>query len=202
MDTLPTIEEVARRGLKYNQQIDRLLGDIWRDFIILEPEIAAMLENTFGSAELATLMITGRVNNHPSFLEELAQKNISKNNFESFIHQGSYFIAQIKDKYKESERREATENKFGDQKKLSHLANRVRKNYERELVSIFNKLKEEDFEIASMALGLWNDVVQTAEFLTMPAKGLASKSPLQVIEEGERQKVLDLIGRLEHGIPS
>jgi len=71
--------------------------------------------------------------------------------------------------------------------------------YEFELVGIFKKLKETDPEVASAALDLCEDVLKAAEFLVAPTRRLAGKSPLQAIENGERQNLLDLIGRMEHG---
>ncbi len=202
MDTLPTIEDIASRGLKYNQQFHHLLGDLWHDFITLEPEIAAILENTFGSTEHAALMIIGRVNNQPSILEDLAEKNISKDNFQNYLQQRLKIFTQITEHRLTPESDKITDGQFITQDKLSKLANQTRKNYEDELLRIFKKLKEDDLEVASIALELLGDLVHATEFLAMLAKSLGNKSPLQAIEEGQRQEVLDLIGRLEHGIPS
>ncbi len=201
MNTLPKIEDIARRGLKCSQKIDHLLDDIWRDLKTLEPEIADVLENTFGSTELATLMIIGRVNNQPSFLEELAEKNISKDNFENHLQQRLDISAQITEHRLETKSDEISDSQFIIQEKLSQLANQAHKDYEDELLRVFKKLKEDDIEVASMSLELFGDVVKSAKFMAIPAKGLGNKSPLQVLEEGRRQEVLDLIGRLEHGIP-
>ena len=68
-----------------------------------------------------------------------------------------------------------------------------------ELVDIFKQLKVKEPEVASAVLALWEDPIKTAKFMAMPAFGLAGKSPLQAIEDGERQNLLDLIGRLDHG---
>ncbi len=201
MNTLPKIEDIARRGLKCSQKIDHLLDDIWRDLKTLEPEIADVLENTFGSTELATLMIIGRVNNQPSFLEELTEKNISKDNFENHLQQRLDISAQITEHRLETKSDEISDSQFIIQEKLSQLANQAHKDYEDELLRVFKKLKEDDIEVASMSLELFGDVVKSAKFMAIPAKGLGNKSPLQVLEEGRRQEVLDLIGRLEHGIP-
>ncbi len=78
-------------------------------------------------------------------------------------------------------------------------AHQARTNYEFELVDIFKQLKVKDPEVASAVLALWEDSIKAAEFIAMPACGLAGKSPLQAIEDDARQNLLDLIGRMEHG---
>ena len=199
MTILPTMEDVASRGLKYDQEIDRLLGDVWRDFKALEPEIAALLESTFGAAELAALVIIGRVNNQPSFLEEFAEKNISKDNFINYLQKRLNISIQPTKQRLESESNEKTDNTQG---KLSQLANHARKNYENELLRVFEKLKKKELETASIVLEFLGDEMQAAEFMVTPAPGLGNKSPLQTIEDGKKQEVLDLIGRLENNISS
>ncbi len=193
------IARLAKVGVEYGQQIDQMLMELWHEFKALEPDYAAMFEKTLGSEKLAALVISGRRDDQPSFLEELAQESISPEEVENFLKLGPSFVSQIKTGLQESERGETTEYSFNTSEALSEAAHRARTNYEFELVDIFKQLKAKDPEVASAVLALLEDQIKAAEFMTMPACGLAGKSPLQAIEDGERQTLLDLVGRLEHG---
>ncbi len=198
-DTSQQIGSLARTGLEYSQQIDQMLMELWHEFKALEPDYAAMFEKALGSEILAALIISGRRDEQPSFLEELAQGSVSPEEIENSLQLGPVFVSQIKAGLQESERGEATEYPFDDSKALSEAAHQAQTNYEFELVDIFKQLKAKDPEVASAVLAIMEDPIKAAEFMAIPARGLAGKSPLQAIEDGERQVLLDLIGRLEHG---
>ena len=199
MSSAHDIGRLAKAGIEYSQQIDQMLMELWHEFKALEPDYAAMFEKALGSEKLAALIISGRRDEQPSFLEELAQGSIPPEEIESFLQLGPVFVSQIKAGLQESERGEATEYLFDDSKALSEAAQQARTNYEFELVDIFKQFKLKDPDVASAVLALWEDPIKAAEFMEMPARGLAGKSPLQAIEDGERQTLLELIGRLEHG---
>ena len=192
------LEALAKTGIKYSHQIDQMLMVLWHEFKALEPDYATLFEKTLGSEKLAALIICSRRDDQPSFLEELAQESISPEKIENFLQPGPLFGAQIKSGLQKTERSETTEYLFNSEA-LSQAAHRIRTNYKFDLVDIFKQLKAKDPEVASAVLALLEDPLKAAEFMAMPACGLAGKSPLKAIEDGERQNLLDLISRLEHG---
>jgi len=193
------MEDLANLGLEYTRQIDQMLADLWHDFKVLAPDYAAPFEEAFGSTKLAALSLASRFGDQASLLEQLAQEKLSREEIDDILQLGLQFVAQIKTGLQESARGEATAYPFDDPETLSQAAHRVRMNYEFELVDIFKRLKEVDPEVASAVLDLQTDVLEAAEFIVAPAQGLAGKSPLQAVEEGERQRLLDLIGQMKHG---
>ena len=200
MSVLPTIKHIAKRGLKYDHLINQMLSDIWREFEAIEPNLAKALTESFGSTEFAALMIIGRLKDQPSVLEMMSNKPLSKEAIDHLLELSPKFIAQLKEGSMESVRGETTEYTFDGHIPLSHQAEQARKNYECELVEIFHKLEEEGPEVATTALELWGDVNKTATYLASPVQALAGKSPLEAVDNGDRQVVMDLLFRLEHGI--
>lgn len=86
-------------------------------------------------------------------------------------------------------------------KKLSDRAKQAERSYERELVEIFNELKQQDPEIAEAALCLYEGNKTTAaKFITTQVAALGEISPLYALDNGQREDVLVLMRRLEEGI--
>jgi len=183
MDDTLTMSELAQRGLACEKKIDEMLDDIWRAFETLEPILAKWLVALFGSAEFAALMIMGRFKGQPSILEALSTKPLSEDDIKRVFDLSPTFFTQKKE----------------GPVCLSHQANDARKKYQNELVEIFKKLKEVDPEVASAAFELWDNVDDAAEYLAMPVRGLGGKSPLEVLDDGDRDQVLCLLYRLQHG---
>lgn len=200
MSGLPTIKDIAKRGVEYDHLINQMLSDIWREFEAIEPNLAKALTESFGSTEFAALMIIGRLKDQPSVLEMLSNKPLSKEAIDHLLELSPKFIAQLKEGSMESVRGETTEYKFDEQIPLSHQAEQARKNYECDLVEIFHKLEKEDPEVATTALQVWEDVNKAATYLASPIKSLAGKSPLEAVENGDRQAVINLLFRLQHGV--
>lgn len=199
MNEPQTMEDLAILGVEYTRQIDQMLTDLWCEFKALEPDYAAPFEEGFGSTKLAALAIASRLGDQASLLEQLARKDLSREEIDDILQLGLRFVAQVKTGFLESERGEASEYPFGPPETLSQAAHRAWINYEFALVDIFKQLKETDTEVATAVLDLWSDKREAAEFVATPAQGLGGKSPLQAVEEGERQSLLALIDRLKHG---
>jgi len=178
-----TMPVLAQHGLECDDKIERMLSDIWRAFETLEPILAKKLASSLGSAEFAALIIIGRFKGQPSILEALSTKPLSEDDIKRVFDLSPTFFTQKKE----------------GPVCLSHQANDVRKKYQNELVEIFKKLKEADPEIASAAFELWDNVDDAAEYLAMPVRGLSGKSPLEVLDDGDRDQVSRLINQLQHG---
>jgi hypothetical protein len=200
MSVAPTIKDIAKRGLECDHKIEEMLSDIWREFEAIEPGLSKALAESFESAEFAALMIIGRFKDQPSVLETLSNKPLSQQDIENLLELSPKFVAQLKEGVAESVRGETTEYTFADQIPLSHQAEQARRVYERELVEIFHKLEKEDPEVATTALQVWEDVNKAATYLASPIQALAGKSPLEAVENGDRQAVIDLLFRIEYGI--
>ena len=84
---------------------------------------------------------------------------------------------------------------------LSNWASQAKQTYDNELLEIFKSLQENDPEVAKAVLFLFDDALDAATFMAKPHSLFADKSPLKAIEDGERQDVLDLIYRIQHGLP-
>ena len=195
MDNTPkTMKELASLGIEYTRQIDQMLSEIWCHFKSLTPKYAAPFEKAFGSStKLVVLAIASRLGDQASLLEQLTEKNLSKDEIENILQSGFQLVAQVKTSTQESERVEATEYLFAPQETLSQAVRRLRTNYEFELVDIFKRLEKDDPELASAILDLHADIREAAEFVATPAPGLDGKSPIQVVEEGGRQSILGMI---------
>jgi len=183
MDDTLTMSDLVHRGLECERKIDEMLDDIWRAFETLEPILAKRLAASFGSAELAALMIMGRFKGQLSLLEGLSTKPLSEDDIKRVFDLSPTFVTHKK---------EAPVS-------LSHQANDARKKYQYALVEIFKKLKEVEPEIASAAFELWDNVDDAAEYLAMPVRGLGGKSPLDVLDDEGRDQVLRLIYQLQNG---
>jgi len=79
------IELPAKAGIKYSHQIDQMLMELWYEFKTLEPDYTSMFEKMLGSEKLAALIISSRRNDQPSFLEQLAQGDLSQDDIENFL---------------------------------------------------------------------------------------------------------------------
>lgn len=200
MTVSKSMKELAQRGLECDHKIESMLNDIWREFETIEPTLAKKLAESFGSAEFAALMIIGRFKDQPSVLEELSTKPLSKDGLKNLLELSPKFVAQLKEGVAESVRGETTDYAFDDQIPLFTQAEQARKYYEQALVNIFRQLKEADSEMANAALELWEDENDAALYFATPTRGLGGKSPLEMLEKGDRKAVLDVIFRLEYGI--
>lgn len=200
MSTPQKMKDIAKRGLNLDHKIDTMLSDFWCEFTAIEPTLAKKLEKSFGSAEFSALMIIGRFKDPSSIIEGLPTNPLSEESINNILNLPSEFVAQLTQGITESARGETTDYEFDDQITLFKQAERARKQYEQKLVRIFRQLKEDDSEVASAALALWEDENDAANYLASPVRSLADKSPLEALEKGDRQEVLDLLLRLEYGI--
>ena len=192
-----TLENLASRGLEVDKNIDQMLAGIWQAFKALEPDLAANIEGALGSSALSALTNIGRMKDRPSFLERLVDADLKSPDeklilWKEFVSQTTSGIVEMTGG---GANRGSTENES-----LSQMVERVQRNYEFALVDVFKQLKARDLEIASAALSLWDDVIDAVRFLTSPANELGGKTPLELIENGQRDEVLALIHRIEYGI--
>ncbi len=193
------MRDLAQRGLECDHKIELMLSELWQEFETLEPTLAKELAESFGSAEFAALMIIGRFKGQPSILEELSAKPLTEEDIKNLIEPSPALVAQPKEGTAVSVCGETTDDEFDDQTSLFNRAEHARKQYEQALLGIFRKLREDDSEMANAALELYEDENNAASFLANPVRALAGKSALEVLENGDRKQVLDLIFQLEYG---
>jgi uncharacterized protein (DUF2384 family) len=183
------LNDLAERGLETSKQIDQLIDELWQEFQRLEPDLAGWLLAKIGSQGLAALMAMDRVHDNPSLLEVLASDGVD---------------AVMKIFNNESDPRYSVSEQEQDKKiteSLSDVARQKRSMYEFDLLDIFKQLQAQDPEVAEKALDLWEDAVEAAEFLVTPSS-FYGKSPLEMLEEGNRQEVFGLIGKIIYGLPT
>lgn len=197
-----TIKDLAKRGLECEHSIGRMLSDIWKDFEAIEPTLAKRFAESFGSAEFAALMIIGRFKGQPSILEELSTNPLSEDDIKNFLERPFQPGAQPKESISESLHGEMTDSEPDDETSLFEQAERARGKYEQDLVGIFRKLKKVDSEVASLAMEVWDDEVDTSLYLASPVPVLAGKSPLEALKNGDRDEVISILYRIEYGIYS
>lgn len=68
--------------------------------------------------------------------------------------------------------------------------------------ALFRQLESLDPEVAAQAISVFDDRGKTARWLSRPNRALGHVTPLRVLARGGRQEVLDVLGRILHGIPS
>jgi len=68
--------------------------------------------------------------------------------------------------------------------------------------ALFRQLESLDPEVAAQAISVFDDRGRAARWLTRPNRALGHVTPLRVLAHGGRQEVLDVLGRIPHGIPS
>jgi hypothetical protein len=64
------------------------------------------------------------------------------------------------------------------------------------------RLESLDPEVAARAIDVFDDRGKAASWLSRPNRALGHVTPLRVLARGGRQEVLDVLGRILHGIPS
>lgn len=185
------LQALAKRGIELSAAWDQSLETMWREMAALCPDLTDWIQATFGDHDLIMLLMMSRIHDRSSILETLAEEGIDAVkailSLELIPKIGRDMRAH------RGQPDEATE-------PLSVQAERLRKQYRFDLGYLFTLFLKRDPEIARAAVDLFGDTEAAATFMIMPKANLAGKSPLQMIEEGQRQAVLDVLLQLEHGV--
>lgn len=93
----------------------------------------------------------------------------------------------------------ATPSAQRDLRKLTYLAEKHERAFQRELQAILKAVGAIDREVASRAVDVLGRS-EAAQWLTSRNVTLGSTTPLCALAEGHRNRVLAALGRIEHGI--
>lgn len=72
--------------------------------------------------------------------------------------------------------------------------------YDAKLSVLLNRLEALDLELAKQAIEVFGDRCRAAIWLAARRPCFHGLNPYQLIADGKRQEVLDVLGRIEHGI--
>lgn len=87
-------------------------------------------------------------------------------------------------------------------KRLARKAEQQRRLFERQNEEILRKLRTIDKEVVSRARDVFDSRRDAAEWMTTHNRALAGATPLEALAKGERNAVLDVLGRIEYGVYS
>lgn len=79
-------------------------------------------------------------------------------------------------------------------------AGAILREYDAKLSALLNRLEALEPEVAERAIEVFDDRSKAAIWLAARHLCFHDLSPYQVIAKGQRQDVLDVLGRIEHGI--
>ncbi len=68
--------------------------------------------------------------------------------------------------------------------------------------ALLRRIESLDPEVAAQAIDVLDDRGKAASWLTRPNRALGHVTPLRILARGGRQEILDVLGRILHGIPS
>lgn len=84
---------------------------------------------------------------------------------------------------------------------LAEIPEALERDREAAEAAILMRLERLDPEVAAQAIYVFDDRADAAHWLTRPHPELDDVTPLRALAEGRRREVLDLLGRIFHGIP-
>jgi uncharacterized protein (DUF2384 family) len=96
-----------------------------------------------------------------------------------------------------------TINKGGDQERIAVLANdadTLDREREVRLAALLDRLDALEPELVRSTIEAFGDRHRAALWLARPNRSLGGISPYRAIASGQRQMVLDVLGRIEHGV--
>jgi uncharacterized protein (DUF2384 family) len=76
----------------------------------------------------------------------------------------------------------------------------IQREYDAELSVLLNRLEALDLELAKQAIEVFGNRCRAAIWLAARRPCFHGLNPYQLIAKGKRQDVLDILGRIEHGI--
>ena len=85
---------------------------------------------------------------------------------------------------------------------LGEQAERLNRNYERDLLELLDRLERIDPDLVVRAVQTLDDRSFAAEWLMSQHQQLNGLSPLQAVAKGRRAEVIAILGRIEYGICS
>lgn len=87
-------------------------------------------------------------------------------------------------------------------KKLVQVISRSQRSHERTLLRCFKKLQVIDPPLFERAIQTFDEEELAAMWFGDPIRVLGGVSPFEAIARGKRKAVLEILGRIEHGIYS
>lgn len=84
---------------------------------------------------------------------------------------------------------------------LADIPEALERDREAAEAAILRQLERLDPEVAAQAIYVFDDRADAAHWLTRPHPDLDDVTPLRAIAQGQRREVLELLGRILHGIP-
>lgn len=96
-----------------------------------------------------------------------------------------------------------TSDKDGDQERIAALANdadTLDREREARLTALLDRLDALEPELVRSTIEIFGDRHRAALWLARPNRGLGGISPYRALAHGQRQMVLDVLGRIEHGV--
>lgn len=85
---------------------------------------------------------------------------------------------------------------------LGEQAERLNRNYERELLELLDRLERVDPDLVVRTVQTLDDRSFAAQWLMSQHQQLNGLSPLQAVAKGRRAEVIAILGRIEYGICS
>jgi uncharacterized protein (DUF2384 family) len=93
--------------------------------------------------------------------------------------------------------------KSGERASIAALANdadTLDREREARLTALLDRLDALDPELVRSTIEVFGDRHRAALWLARPNRGLGGISPYRVLAHDQRQAVLDVLGRIEHGV--
>lgn len=85
---------------------------------------------------------------------------------------------------------------------LGEQAERLNRNYERDLLELLDRLNRVDPDLVMRTVQTLDDRSLAAQWLMSQHQQLNGLSPLQAVAMGRRSEVIAILGRIEYGICS
>jgi uncharacterized protein (DUF2384 family) len=83
---------------------------------------------------------------------------------------------------------------------LADSADRLEDVFQVGALAIFAQLRRSDPELVKSILQVWSDRKSAARWMVKPVAALGGISPLRAIARGQRDSVIQVLGRIEHGV--